>query len=222
MTAMANIRILLADDHAILRAGVRMLLESQPDMEVVGEAADGRETIDKARKLRPDLVVMDIVMPDIGGLEATQRIRSECPDVRILALTMHEDERYFFQALQAGASGYMAKGAPPADFISAVRSVAQGHAYVYPSLTRKLIEECLHRDKAATSSEAHDLLTDREREVLRLIAEGQTGKQIATLLGISAHTVERHRQNLMGKLDLHNRSALIKYAIRKGLIELED
>ncbi len=219
---MPNIRILLADDHAILRAGVRMLLESQPDMEVIGEAADGRETIDKVRELHPDLVVMDIAMPDIGGLEATERIRSECPDVRILALTMHEDERYFFQALHAGASGYMAKGAPPEDFISAVRSVAQGQAYIYPSLTRKLLDEYVGRDKAAAENETHDQLTERECEVLRLIAEGQTGKEIARLLKISVHTVERHRQNLMAKLDLHNRSALIKYAIRKGLIELED
>ena len=218
---MANIRILLADDHAILRAGVRMLLESQSDMEVVGEAANGRETIEKVRELQPDVVVMDITMPDIGGLEATERIRVEFPQVRIFALTMHEDERYFFQAIHAGASGYMAKGAPPADFISAVRSVAQGQAYIYPSLTRKLLDEYLRRNQDTAAKESYGNLTDREREVLRLIAEGKTAKETGELLQISAHTVERHRQKLMAKLDLHNRVALIKYAIREGLIELD-
>ncbi len=198
-----------------------MLLESQSDMEVVGEAANGRETIDKVRELHPDLVIMDITMPEVGGLEATKRIRAECPEVRIFALTMHEDERYFFQAIHAGASGYMAKGAPPADFISAVRSVAHGQAYIYPSLTRKLLDEYLRRNKDTAAKESYGNLTDREREVLRLIAEGQTAKKIGELLQISVHTVERHRQKLMAKLDLHNRAALIKYAIREGLIELD-
>ncbi len=218
---MAKIRILLADDHTIVRAGLRMLLESQPDMEVVGEAVDGRETVQKVRELRPDVVVMDIVMPGLGGLEATQRIKTESPEVQILALTMHEDERYFFRIINAGASGYVVKGAPPSDFIAAIRSISQGQAYLYPSLARKLIDDYLSRAKSEEGREAHDNLTDRERDVLRLIAEGRTGKEIAEFLGLSVHTVERHRQNLMAKLNLHNRAALIKYAIRKGLIEIE-
>ena len=147
---------------------------------------------------------------------------SSASRIRILALTMHEDERYFFQAIHAGASGYIVKGAAPADFIMAIRSVADGQAHLGPSLTKKLIDDYLSRNKEATGREAHDDLTDREREVLRLIAEGQTGKEIAKLLSISVHTVERHRQNLMAKLGLHNRTALIKYAIRKKLIALDE
>lgn len=216
---MKKIRILLADDHAIVRAGLRLLLESQPDMEVVGEAADGRETIWRVRELRPDVVVMDITMPDLNGLEATRRIKEENPHAQILALTMHEDERYFFQMVHAGASGYVVKGAPPTDLLAAIRSVHQGQAYLYPSLAKKLLEEYLSRAKE--EKEAYDDLTDREREVLRLIAEGRTSKEIAEHLYLSVHTVERHRQNIMGKLRLHNRAELIKYAIRKGLIELE-
>lgn len=215
---MAKIRILLVDDHAIVRAGLRLLLESQPDMEVVGEATDGTEAFRKARELRPDVVVMDIAMPGLSGLEATSQIKAECPDAQVLALTMHQDERYFFQMLHAGASGYVVKGAPPADLIAAVRSVHQGQAYLYPSLARKLLDDYLTRSKEG--GEADDL-TDREREVLRLIAEGLTGKEIAELLSLSVHTVERHRQNIMAKLRLHSRAELIKYAIRKGLIELE-
>lgn len=218
---MSKIRILLADDHAIVRAGIRTLLEKQPDLEVVGEAADGRETIDEARQLRPDVVVMDIAMPGIGGLEATQRIKNECPEVRILALTMHEDERYLFRAIHAGASGYVVKGAPPADFIAAIRSVAEGQAYLGPALTRKLMDDYLRSSEEAAAKDDGDNLTEREREVLRLIAEGRTGKQIAKQLCISVHTVERHRQNLMTKLDLHDRVGLIKYAIRKRLIEVD-
>ncbi|MBI2940385.1 MAG: response regulator transcription factor [Chloroflexi bacterium] len=217
---MKKIRILLADDHAIVRAGLRLLLESQPDLEVVGEAADGRETVQRVRELHPDVVVMDIAMPDLNGLEATRRIKQDDPQVQILALTMHENERYFFQMIHAGASGYVVKGAPPSDFLQAVRSVHQGQAYLYPSLAKKLLEEYLS-SRARDDREVSDDLTDREREVLRLIAEGKTGKEIAELLTLSVHTVERHRQNIMGKLQLHNRAELTRYAIRKGLIDLE-
>jgi two-component system response regulator NreC len=218
---MGKLRILLADDHAIVRAGLRMLLESQPDMEVVGEAEDGLQAIQNVRKLRPDVVVMDIVMQGLSGLEATERIKTEFPEVQILALTMYEDERYFFRLIQAGASGYVVKGAPPSDLIAALRSISQGEAYLYPSLARKLVDDYLSRTKAEEGREDYDDLTSREREVLRLIAEGRTGKEISELLCISVHTVERHRQNLMAKLGLHNRAALIKYAIRKGLIEID-
>jgi len=219
---MAKIRIVLADDHAIVRAGIRTLLEKQPDMQVVGEAANGQEAIQLVRELRPQVAVMDIVMPGVGGLEATRCIKAECPEVQILALTMHEDERYFFQAIHAGASGYIVKGAAPAEFITAIRSIAEGQAHLGPALTKKLIDDYLSRNEEATGKQARDELTDREREVLRLIAEGQTGKEIAKLLFISVHTVERHRQNLMAKLGLHNRTALIKYAIRNKLIELDE
>jgi len=216
---MNKIQILLVDDHATVRAGLRLLLESQPDMAIIGEAADGLEAIKKTRDLRPDVVVMDLALPGLSGFEATRRIKTEFPKTQVLALTMYEDDRYFFRILHAGALGYVVKGAPPADFVAAVRSVHRGHAYLYPSLARKLLDDYLTREKEGR--EAFDDLTDREREVLRLTAQGLTGKEIASLLGLSAHTVERHRQKLMAKLNLHNRTELIKYAIRKGLIELE-
>ncbi len=219
---MDKYRILLVDDHRVVRAGLRMLLESEPDMEVVGEAETGQEAIEKTRELRPDVVVMDIAMRGMTGLEATERIKAAHPDVRILTLTMHEDERYFFRALHAGASGYMAKGAPPEDFVSAVRAVAQGQAYIYPALTKKLLEEYLSPTAPKTPGDTLDGLTKREQEVLRLIADGHTSRKIGEMLGISPHTVERHRQNIMAKLGLHGRAELIKYAIRKGLIELEE
>ncbi|MBI4494884.1 MAG: response regulator transcription factor, partial [Chloroflexi bacterium] len=168
---MSRIRILLADDHAIVRAGLRLLLESQPDLEVVGEAADGHEALQRARELRPDVVVMDVAMPELNGLEATRRLKQEDPQAHVLALTMHEDERYFFEMLQAGASGYVVKGAPPGDLLQAIRSVHQGQAYLYPSLARKLLEEYLSRAREERGSD--DDLTEREREVLRLIAAGK-------------------------------------------------
>jgi two-component system, NarL family, response regulator NreC len=216
---MTKIRVLLADDHALVRAGIRSLLESQSDMEVVGEAADGREALEIAREIRPDLVVMDIAMPGVGGLEAARRIKAEFPEVRILILTMLEDDRYFFQAICAGTSGFIVKGALPVDFLSAVRAVAQGQVYLYPSLARKLVDEYLSQARTEQGRIAADGLTERELQVLALISEGRTGKEMGKTLGISPHTVERHRQNLMAKLDLHNRAELIHYAIRKGLLE---
>lgn len=219
---MSKIRILIADDHAIVRAGVRLLAESQPDMEVVGEAEDGRTTIQRVRELRPDVVLMDIAMPGINGIEATRRIREESPHSQVVALTMHENERYFFEMLQAGAAGYVVKGAPPTDLIAAIRIVQEGQAYLQPSLAKNLLEDYLRRTKDTEERERYDNLTEREREVLRLIAEGRTSKEVAELLSLSASTVERHRANIMAKLDLHNRAQLIKYAIRKGLIQLEE
>jgi two-component system, NarL family, response regulator NreC len=218
---MPRIRILLADDHALVRAGIRSLLEQQPDMEVVGEAANGQEAIESVCDLRPDVVIMDIAMPGTTGLEATRHIKSRLPEVRILTLTMLEDERYFFQSIHAGASGFIVKGALPEEFLVAVRTVAAKQVYLYPSLNKKLVEEylsCAHADPTGTAPKA---LTDREQQVVRLIAEGRTRREIADQLGISPNTVERHRQNVMAKLDLHNRAALVKYAIRKGLIEVD-
>jgi two-component system response regulator NreC len=216
---MARIRILLAEDHTLVRAGIRSLLERQPDMEVVSEAADGDEAIQKVRELRPDVVVMDIAMPGMTGLEATQHIKAKSPEVHVLILTMLEDERYFFQSIQGGASGFILKGALPDELLVAVRAVAQGQVYLYPSLNKKLVEEYFHHAQADATAVAPKTLTERQQQVVRLISEGRTGREIADLLGISINTVERHRQDVMAKLCLHNRAELIKYAIRKGLIE---
>lgn len=218
---MTRIRILLAEDHALVRAGIRALLERQTDMEVVGEAADGEEAMQKVTELRPDVVVMDIAMPGVTGLEATRRIKARFPDIRILTLTMLEDERYFFESIQAGASGFILKGALPDELLVAVRTVAQGQVYLYRSLNQKLLAEHLNQavpDEAVAAAKA---LTDRELQVVRLISAGRTARQIAELLEISANTVERHRQNIMAKLGLHRRAELIKYALRKGLIEAD-
>ena len=216
---MARIRILLAEDHALVRAGIRSLLERQPDMEVVGEAADGKEAIEKARELRPKVIVMDIAMPGTTGLEATRHIKAKFPDVRILTLTMLEDERYFFQSIKAGASGFILKGALPDELLVAVRTVAQGQVYLYRSLNKRLLSEYLNQVRSDEQAEGVKPLSDRQRQVVRLISEGRTSREIGDLLGISTNTVERHRQDAMAKLHLHNRAELIKYAVRKGLIE---
>ena len=216
---MTSIRILLTEDHSLVRAGIRTLMEAQPDMEVVGEASNGEEAMEKARELRPDVVVMDLVMPGIGGMAATRRMKEEFPEVQILILTILEDDRYFFEAIRSGDSGFILKGVLPADFLSAVRTVAVGQVYLYPSLRAKLVNEYLGQAKVEQGKMAADGLTDREQQILALISEGRTGKEMARTLGISPHTVEHHRQNLMAKLDLHNRAELIQYAIRKGLLD---
>ncbi|MBI4379814.1 MAG: response regulator transcription factor [candidate division NC10 bacterium] len=216
---MTRTKILLADDHAIFRAGLKLLLETQPDFSVIGEAASGQDAIRAVRELRPDLVLMDVAMPGINGFEATRQIKADSPKTQVLALTMHENEQYFFQMLHAGAAGYVIKGAPPEELIEAIRLVTGGQAYLSPPLTRRLLDDYLSRVKEGQP--AGDPLTEREREVLSLIAQGLTSKEIANRLAISPYTVERHRANAMGKLDLHNRAELIRYAIRKGLIDLE-
>lgn len=215
---MSKIRILIADDHSIVREGVRMILTSQEDFEVVGEAANGREAVDEARKLRPDVVVMDISMPDVSGIEATRRIRSELPTVQVMGLTMHEDESYVFELLKAGAAGYVLKRAAAEDLVAAVRAAHQGEAFLYPSVAKMVVQDFLQR---ATAQETATLdgLTDREREVLTLIAEGLTNQEIAGRLFISIKTVQTHRAHIMEKLNLHDRTELVRYAIRKGLIE---
>ncbi len=218
---MAKTRILLADDHALVRAGFRALLEQQPDMEVVGEAASGEEAERMVAELQPDVVIMDLAMPGSGGLAATRRIKSQAPKVQILALTMLEDDRYFFQSIQAGASGFILKGALPVDLLTAVRTVADGQVYLYSSMCKKLVREYLEQVQPAQPSAANQGLTERERQVVCLLSQGKTGKEIANALGISAHTIERHRQNVMAKLGLHNRAELVRYAIAKGLIEAQ-
>lgn len=215
------IRVLLVDDHAMVRAGLRMLLSADPGIIIVGEAEDGAQGLHMARDLVPDVVLMDISMPDMNGIEATRHIRELCPSVAVLALTMHEDDQYFFEMLAAGASGYIPKRAAPDDLIAAIRSVRGGGMYLFPSVARLLVQDYLHRVEPGGHGErSFDVLTERERQVLTLIAQGQSNQQIADNLVISIKTVNRHRENIMAKLNLHNRVELVHYAIEKGLIEL--
>ena len=216
---MTRIRILLVEDHALVRAGVRALLERQADMEVAGEADDGQAAIQKAQELHPDVVLMDIAMPGTNGLEATRSIKTASSHVGILILTMLEDDCYFFQSIQAGASGFIGKRALPTELLIAIRTVARGDVYLYPALSKKLVREYLDHIHPEREGVAFKGLSARELEVVRLISDGRTSPEIAAILGISSSTVERHRQNIMAKLGLHNRIELVKYALRKGLVE---
>ncbi|GBD11859.1 Transcriptional regulatory protein DegU [bacterium HR23] len=213
------IRIVVVDDHTLVRRGIVSLLQAQPDMEVAGEAANGEEALRLIPSLRPDVVLMDIGMPGVDGLEATRRLRQLLPEVKVLILTVHDREDYLFQALRAGAAGYILKGADVADLLSAIRSVHQGGVYLYPTVTRRLLADYLQRVERGEGKDQYDGLTERERQVLRLLAEGKTVPEIARLLTISPHTVQTHRDRIMEKLGLHNRAELIRYAIRKGLVE---
>jgi two-component system response regulator NreC len=215
-----TIRVVLADDHRMMREGIRALLERQKDIEVVGEAADGREAVRLATQLSPDMVVMDVSMPLLNGIEATRQIRRDCPDVSVLILTVHESEEYVAQLLAAGADGYIIKRAAGDELISAIRAVNQGEAFLYPSVARVVIEDYVRRLKEGEGLGVQDVLTDREREVLQLIAEGYTNREIADLLHVSIKTVQSHRSKIMNKLDLHDRGELIKYAIQQGIIHL--
>ncbi|MBI2907351.1 MAG: response regulator transcription factor [Chloroflexi bacterium] len=215
---MSRIRVLVVDDHAIFREGLRALLEGREDVDIVGEATDGGEAIEKVRRLAPSVVLMDIAMPGMGGQEATRRIRKEAPDVRILVLTQHEDPEYILSMLKAGARGYISKTATASEVISAIRTVHNGESFLYPSAATTLIEEYLTHAGAEKSD--YERLTDREREVLQLVAEGRPNHEIADRLFISVKTVLRHRTNIMEKLGFHNRTELIKYAISKGLIDM--
>ncbi len=219
---MAKIRLILADDHAVVRSGIRMLLEAQPDIEIVAEVESGREAIDQARKIHPDVILMDVQMPEINGIEATKQIKKLAPETAILALTMHEDDQYFFEMLHSGASGYVPKRAAPDELVSAIRTVARGEIFLYPSLATRLVQDYLKRADADDQPLVYDDLTPREREVLVLIAEGLSNAEIADKLVISVKTVDRHRENTMRKLNMHNRIDLVKYAIRTGLIELDE
>ena len=212
----------MADDHEIVRAGLRMLLQSQPDIEIVAEVDNGRAAIVQARELQPDIVLMDISMPDVDGFEATRQIKRALPKTAVLALTMHESDEYFFKMLEAGASGYVPKKAAPTDLVAAIRTVCGGGVFLYPSLAKSLVRDFMGRAQETTGArETLDGLTEREQEVLKLIADGSTNQEIADKLTISVKTVERHRANIMAKLNLHSRTELVKYAIRKGLIEVE-
>lgn len=219
---MNKIKLLLADDHAVVRSGLRMLLDAQTDMTIIGEAETGHEAVRLTKELQPDVVLMDIKMPDMNGIEATEQIMESCPDIPVLALTMYEDDQYFFEMLKAGASGYIPKRAAPDDLVAAIRIVHQGDVFLYPPLATRLVQEFLRRIEDEDDPVIYDDLTPREREVLVLIADGQTNAEIADELVISIKTVDRHRENIMRKLNLHNRIDLVKYAIRKGFIDLED
>jgi two-component system response regulator NreC len=216
---MSKIRLLLVDDHQVVRAGLRMLFQAEEDMEIVGEAGSGQEALKAVSELKPDVVLMDVVMSRMSGIEATRRIKEAHPSTAVLALTMHEDEQYFFEMLQAGASGYVPKRAAPDDLASAIRVVSQGNVFLYPTLAKLLVKDFVQRAESNLPSIAEEL-TPREREVLTYIAEGHTNREIAEQLVISVKTVDRHRENIMRKLNLHNRVELVKYAIEKGLITI--
>jgi DNA-binding NarL/FixJ family response regulator len=213
-----TIRVLVADDHTILRSGLRMMLNAQPDIEVIGEASDGRQAISEAERLTPDVILMDITMPTVSGIEATRQIKRLLPDVKVLILTMHENEEYLFQALRAGASGYILKEAADTELITAIRLVQEGQFYLSPSAQSMMVGDYLQRVRAGEERDSYSELTEREREILKLVAEGLTNHQIAERLCISPKTVDTHRTHVMDKLNLHSRAELIKYALRRGLI----
>jgi two-component system response regulator NreC len=212
------IKILLVDDHAVVRSGLKMLLNTNPEMEVIGEASEGNEGIKKAMKLKPDVVVMDLSMPHgKDGLSATTELKKLMPEINILILTMHDDEEYLFRAIQGGASGCILKSAPHDELMGAIESVAKGDAYLHPSATKRLMEEYLAGVKH-DSRDTYNLLSDREKEVLTLIAKGYGNKEIAEKLVISVKTVETHKGNLMEKLQMKTRPELVEYAVKKGLL----
>ncbi len=214
MTSQPKIRILLADDHSVVRQGFSAILRTQEDMDVIAEATNGREAIEKALALKPDVIVMDVAMPELNGIEATRRIQEEAPRSRILALSMHKDAVYVREILRAGARGYLLKDAVDTDFLNAVRAVARGDGYISPA-----VSEAVLSDYRRHVTNPIDLLSSREREVLQMIAEGLINKEIATKLGLSVYTVEAHRGRVMEKLNLHSTSELVRFAIRNGLID---
>ncbi len=218
---MSKITLILADDHTMVRSGLRMLLETQSDMWIIGEAENGVEAVQKVLALRPDVVLMDVQMPDMNGIEATRAIKKVAPETAVLALTIYEDDQYFFEMLKAGASGYVPKRAAPDDLVNAIRTVALGDVFLYPTLASRLVQDFVNRQGIEAPSVSGDI-TAREQEVLTLIAEGLTNAVIGEQLKISVKTVDRHRENIMRKLNMHNRVELVKYAIRVGLIDLEE
>lgn len=215
---MRKIRVLLADDHQLMRSGVRLMLEREPDLGVAGEASDGREAVALAKSLKPDVVVMDIGMPNLNGIEAAHQMTQENPDLAIVIVSMHSDESYVLRALKAGARAYLLKDSAEADLIKAVHAVAGGKSFFSPAVSKMLLDDYVRKLKRSGTEDAYDLLTPREREILQLIAEGKSNKDIANLLNLSVYTVESHRSNLMEKLNLRGLPELILYAVRKGII----
>lgn len=212
-------RLLLVDDHAVVRSGLKMLLSGHGEMEIVGEADSASGAMREAERVHPDVILMDIGLPDKTGIEATRDIKKKFPNVKIVALTIHEDEEYFFQMLDAGASGYVPKRAAPDELLTAIRVAAAGEVYLYPSMAKLLVRDYLNAEQPAEEKINFGGLTEREREVLTHLAEGSSNDDIAAALFISPKTVERHRENIMRKLNLHSRSELVRYAIRKGIIK---
>jgi two-component system, NarL family, response regulator NreC len=209
-----RIRILLADDHAVVRQGFKMILGAQPDMEIVGEAGNGRDAVELAAQIKPDVVVMDVAMPELNGIEATRRLAESVPHARVVALSMHKDSVYVREILRAGARGYLLKDSVAADLVSAVRAVARGEGYLSPSVSDAVLD-----DYRRHVTNPIDLLTSREREVLQMLAEGKTNKEIATVLNLSVYTVDAHRGRIMEKLNLHSINELVRFALRNGLID---
>jgi len=212
------IRILLADDHIVMRNGLRLLLERRPDFEVVGEAADGRQTVEICDSLKPDVVVLDIAMPNLNGIEAARQISAKLPHTSIVILSMHSDEGYVLRALKAGARAYLLKDSAETDLINAIHAVTEGKAFFSPAISKMLVDDYVRRLQQRGVEDSYELLTTREREILQLLAEGKSNKEVANILNLSLYTVETHRGNILQKLNLHSVPELILYAVRKGVI----
>jgi two-component system response regulator NreC len=210
---------MLVDDHEVVRSGLKMLLSAEADVEIVGEAGTAAEALELVGRTSPHVILMDIGLPDLSGIEATREIKRRFANVAIVALTIHEDQEYFFKMLDAGALGYVPKRAAPEELLRAIRAAALGEVYLYPSLAKLLVADYLNQDHPAAEREQLDGLTGREREVLTYLADGTSNEEIAASLVISPKTVERHRENIMRKLNLHSRAELVRYAIRKGIIK---
>jgi two-component system response regulator NreC len=213
-----TIRVLLVDDHTVVRSGLRLLLSSQKDVEIVGEAGTAEEALELSAQIHPDVILMDIGLPDKSGIQATREIKKKFPQIAVVALTIHEDEEYFFKMLEAGACGYVPKRAAPEELMTAIRAAATGEVYLYPSLAKVLVRDYLRGEHGAEGKSISEL-TPREQEVLTYLAEGASNEEIAAALVISPKTVERHRENIMHKLNLHSRAELVRYAIRRGIIK---
>ena len=219
---MAKVRILVADDHTLIRRGIVGLLNSQSDLEVVAEAGSGKEALELTERYTPDVVLLDVAMPDSNGLETAKHIKESAPAVQVLMLTMHDRPDYVFEALRAGAAGYILKGADVQDLLAAVRAVNNGEVYLYPALTKRLLSDFLRRTETGADPDHLNSLSERERDVLRLIAQGKTANEIAQMLVISPNTVQTHRDHIMEKLNLHRKADLIRYAVRVGIVGPED
>ena len=217
---MAPIRVVVADDHAILREGIKVLLQAQSDIAVVGEAEDGHQAVQRCQELRPDVVLMDIAMPGLGGYEATLEIRRLMPNIRVLVLTQYDNKEYVLRFLRAGAAGYVVKKAVATELLSAIRAVARGETYLHAAVAGAVVQDYLGGERP-TEEDVYDRLSEREKQVLKLIAEGSTNKEIASLLDIAVKTVMAHRTNLMAKIGAHSRTDIFKFALRKGLIVVE-
>lgn len=215
---MSPIRILLADDHTVVRKGLRMLLEGQPGFSVIADAADGREAVALAEKHTPDVVVMDVAMPSLNGIEAARQILAKVPQTAVVFLSMHSDEGYVLKALKAGARAYLLKDSAEYDLINAIRAVNEGKAFFSPAISKMLVEDYMRQMREREVEDSYELLTTREREILQLLAEGKNNKEVAAILNLSLYTIETHRSNIFQKLNLHSGAELILYAVRKGVI----